>query len=98
LADLQPAVPDLARHKELLPNRKAEQWPLRRKLNAMIIVEEPPATAIQFSHPCLVASESWIIENMVRDFEHQGRKYCVTRNTKKVKGQLRDVLILWKVL
>ena len=64
----------------------------------MQILKEPPANSVQFSEPCLTASESWIIENMVRDFEHQGRKYCVTRNTKKVKGQLRDVLILWKVL
>ena len=64
----------------------------------MIILEKPPENAIQFSHPCLTTSEAWIIENMVKDFEAQGRKYCVTREQRKLKGQPMDYLILWKVL
>tara|TARA_R110002020_G_scaffold16172_5_gene57289 strand:- start:150 stop:344 length:195 start_codon:yes stop_codon:yes gene_type:complete len=64
----------------------------------MQILKEPPPNAIQFSEPCITASESWIIENMVKDMVQAGKRHCVTRSRQKIKGQLRDVLILWKVL
>jgi len=64
----------------------------------MQILNEPPANSVQFSEPCLTASESWIIENMARDLTAAGKRHCVTRTKVKIKGQMRDVLILWKVL
>ena len=64
----------------------------------MQLLKEPPPNALQFSEPCITGSESWIIENMVRDMERAGKKYCVTRSRQRIKGQMRDVLILWKVL
>ena len=64
----------------------------------MEILNEPPTNAIEFSRPCITASESWIIENMIKDMERAGKKHCVTRSRQKIKGQMRDVLILWKVL
>ena len=64
----------------------------------MVLLNKPPQNAIQFSEPCVTASESWIIENMVKDMEKAGKKHCVTRNRQKIKGQMRDVLVLWKLL
>ena len=60
--------------------------------------EQLPENAVQFSEPCQAASESWIIENMVRDMKTAGKSYAVTREQRKLKGQQRDFLILWKVL
>jgi len=64
----------------------------------MEILDQPLPNAVQFSEPCLTASESWIIENMIEDMKRMGKGYCVTRQQKKLKGQVRDYLILWKVL
>jgi hypothetical protein len=64
----------------------------------MRILDEPLPNSIQFSEPCLTTSESWIIENMIEDMKRMGKNYCVTRQKKKLKGQERDYLILWKVL
>ena len=64
----------------------------------MRLLKEPPPNAIQFSEPCSTASESWIIENMVKDMKAAGKKHCVTRNRQKIKGQMRDVLVLWKMM
>ena len=60
--------------------------------------DQLPENAVQFSEPCQAASESWIIENMVRDMKTAGKSYAVTREQRKLKGQQRDFLILWKVL
>lgn len=64
----------------------------------MEILDQPLPNSVQFSEPCLTTSESWIIENMVKDMKQAGKRYCVTRCQKKLKGQVRDYLILWKVL
>ena len=60
--------------------------------------EQLPENSIQFSEPCLLASESWVIENMVKDMKSAGKTFAVTREQRKLKGQERDFLILWKVL
>ena len=64
----------------------------------MEILDQPLPNSIQFSEPCLTGSESWIIENMIEDMKRAGKRYCVTRYQKKLKGQVRDYLILWKLL
>ena len=41
--------------------------------------DQLPENAVQFSEPCQAASESWIIENMVKDMKAAGKTYAVTR-------------------
>ena len=60
--------------------------------------EQLPENAVQFSEPCQAASESWIIENMVKDMEAAGKNYAVTREQGMLRGKVRDFLILWRVL
>ena len=60
--------------------------------------DQLPENAVEFSRPCLVGKELWIIENMVKDMKAAGKSYAVTREQSRLKGQQRDFLILWKVL
>ena len=60
--------------------------------------EQLPENAVEFSRPCLVGKELWIIENMVKDMEAAGKNYAVTREQGMLRGKVRDFLILWRVL
>jgi hypothetical protein len=60
--------------------------------------DQLPENAVEFSQPCLMGKELWIIENMAKDMEAAGKSYAVTRQQGMLRGKVRDYLILWKIL